>query len=145
MRNFVFSSVAAALIGGAMTLSGTAPVSALTLPGAAVAAPADTAVVEKVHSRRGDRDRRYDRRRHGQRYSHRRPGYNHRYGGYYYSSPWWIGPSISFGLRVPSYGTPSYGGGHVEWCYNRFRSYDAASDTYLGYDGYRHRCNSPYN
>lgn len=30
---------------------------------------------------------------------------------------------------------------HVDRCEARFRSYDARSDTYLGYDGMRHRCN----
>ena len=39
-----------------------------------------------------------------------------------------------------------YGGGnaHVQWCLNRYRSYDPRSDTYMGYDGYRHRCRAPY-
>lgn len=30
---------------------------------------------------------------------------------------------------------------HVDACYARYRSYDARTDTFLGYDGYRHRCN----
>lgn len=30
---------------------------------------------------------------------------------------------------------------HVDACYNRYRSYDERSDTYLGYDGRRHLCN----
>jgi hypothetical protein len=30
---------------------------------------------------------------------------------------------------------------HVARCYARYRSYDHVSDTYLGYDGYRHYCN----
>ena len=152
MRNFMVSSVAAGLIGGAMFFSGAAPVSALTLPAPAVAAAGDTGTVELVQNRkrerarRGGGERRYDRNRHGKRYSYRRSGYNHRYGNYYYSSPWWIGPSIGFALTVPGYGYGGYGGGnaHVEWCLNRFRSYDPGSDTYLGYDGNRHRCNSPY-
>lgn len=29
---------------------------------------------------------------------------------------------------------------HVDACYDRYRSYDARSDTFLGYDGLRHRC-----
>ncbi len=33
---------------------------------------------------------------------------------------------------------------HVRWCAERYRSYDPRTDTYMGYDGYRHRCNSPY-
>ena len=35
-------------------------------------------------------------------------------------------------------------GGHVEWCLNRYRSYNPRTNTFMGYDGYRHRCNSPY-
>jgi hypothetical protein len=30
--------------------------------------------------------------------------------------------------------------GHIARCEARFRSYDRRSDTYLGYDGERHRC-----
>lgn len=33
-----------------------------------------------------------------------------------------------------------YGGDAVAYCMQRFRSYDPASGTYLGYDGYRHPC-----
>lgn len=38
---------------------------------------------------------------------------------------------------------PAYGGGGgdaVAYCQSRFRSYDPASGTYLGYDGLRHSC-----
>lgn len=30
---------------------------------------------------------------------------------------------------------------HVDACYDRYRSYDERTDTYMGYDGRRHRCN----
>ncbi len=30
---------------------------------------------------------------------------------------------------------------HVDACFDRYRSYDARTDTYIGNDGYRHRCN----
>jgi hypothetical protein len=33
---------------------------------------------------------------------------------------------------------------HEAWCSERYRSYDPASDTFMGYDNKRHRCNSPY-
>jgi hypothetical protein len=33
---------------------------------------------------------------------------------------------------------------HVAWCKAHFRSYNQASDSYLGFDGNRHRCVSPY-
>ena len=34
-----------------------------------------------------------------------------------------------------------YADDHVALCSARYRSYDPASDTFLGYDGYRHYCN----
>lgn len=34
---------------------------------------------------------------------------------------------------------PAYGDRHA-YCYSRYRSYDARSGTYLGYDGRRHYC-----
>jgi hypothetical protein len=35
---------------------------------------------------------------------------------------------------------PAYGGGDVEYCMRRYRSYDPRSGTFLGYDGLRHPC-----
>jgi hypothetical protein len=44
----------------------------------------------------------------------------------------------------PGYGGGGYGGGggggSVAYCAQRFRSYDPASGTYMGYDGIRHSC-----
>lgn len=37
------------------------------------------------------------------------------------------------------------GSAHVNWCYNRYRSYDARTDTYISYGGRARYCNSPYN
>lgn len=31
--------------------------------------------------------------------------------------------------------------GHVARCYARYKSYDERTDTFLGYDGFRHPCN----
>ncbi|MEP6566340.1 MAG: BA14K family protein [Mesorhizobium sp.] len=33
-----------------------------------------------------------------------------------------------------------YGSRHVRRCFDRYSSYDPDSDTYVGYDGYRHYC-----
>ena len=42
---------------------------------------------------------------------------------------------------APTYGAaPAYGNDAVQYCMNRFRSYDPGSGTYLGNDGYRHAC-----
>jgi hypothetical protein len=40
----------------------------------------------------------------------------------------------------PYYGAYAYDGNAVAYCESRFKSYDPASGTYLGYDGYRHPC-----
>ncbi|KFC71078.1 BA14K-like protein [Devosia sp. LC5] len=41
-------------------------------------------------------------------------------------------------------GQPVYGGSsyqaHVNACYSRYRSYDEETDTFMGYDGIRRRC-----
>ena len=156
MSKFALSSVAAGLIGGVLLLSGHSPAAAATLPSPALAAPGDTAVVEEVQRRRGDRarrgdhGRRYDRHRHGPRHSWSRPGYRHRYGNYYYSSPWWHGPSVGFSFSLPGVAlgltAPGIGGSssHVQWCMNRYRTYDPHTDTYVPRIGERAYCNSPY-
>lgn len=37
------------------------------------------------------------------------------------------------------------GSAHVRWCYNRYRSYDAYSNTFQPYNGPRQQCWSPYS
>lgn len=37
------------------------------------------------------------------------------------------------------------GNAHVAWCAQRYRSYQPYSNTFTGYDGLQHYCNSPYN
>lgn len=39
---------------------------------------------------------------------------------------------------------PARGGRHVTWCLNRYRSYDPATNTFVGYDGRLHVCISPF-
>ena len=92
--------------------------------------------------RRADRRNwRYNRARHGDRFRSRRGSHRHYYDGWWYASPFWLGV-----VAAPSYayGT-SYSSAHVEWCYDNYRSYSAQTDSYLGYDGYYHRCDSPYS
>ncbi|MGO4570751.1 BA14K family protein [Microvirga sp. 2TAF3] len=90
-----------------------------------------------------------------------RPGYVARpyYGrGYYYGRPGYyrrdygsaaaagaiglatgaiIGGAIAQSQAAPVYTSPN---GAVAYCAQRFKSYDPASGTYLGYDGLRHAC-----
>jgi BA14K-like protein len=64
------------------------------------------------------------------------PGYRYGYGNYYndyaYSPGYRSGPSYTYEY--------SGGGDDVAYCTQRFRSYDPASGTYMGYDGQRHPC-----
>ena len=41
---------------------------------------------------------------------------------------------------APGYAAPYADGSQVDYCQQRFRSYDPASGTYLGFDGLRHPC-----
>jgi len=81
------------------------------------------------------------------------PGYSYDL-GYSYGGPVnSYGPGAAYAYaRGPSYSAapgpsysaapgPSYSvGGDESYCRQRFRSYDPASGTYLGYDGLRHSC-----
>jgi len=56
--------------------------------------------------------------------------------GYVVVAPHYCGPV--YGPRV--YGPPPVPANAIAWCARRYRSYDPYSQTYLGYDGFRHRC-----
>jgi hypothetical protein len=93
--------------------------------------------------RRGQRHHfSYKRNHHGKRFSRKQRGYNHFYNGFWYSAPFW---TYGYYDRAPAY---SYGASdwelHVEWCHNRYRSYNERRDAFKGYDGRWHRCISPY-
>jgi hypothetical protein len=65
------------------------------------------------------------------------------YGYDYDYSPGYYGYGYDPGYTAYSY-APGYEtvapGGDAAYCAQRFRSYDPASGTYLGYDGFRHPC-----
>jgi hypothetical protein len=64
------------------------------------------------------------------------PGYSYNYvPAYSYS----YGPGV-YNSYAYSPGTSYAAGDAVAYCKQRFRSYDPASGTYLGYDGQRHPC-----
>ncbi len=91
---------------------------------------------------------RYDRRHHGDRFRYKHGKYRHYRDGYWYAWPWWLGIGVGIGSFYGGYwGVPVYDtyDAHVEWCLRRYRSYNPATDAYLGYDGYYHRCISPYS
>ena len=101
----------------------------------------------------------WDQKRHGNRCKFRNDDCNHFYRGHYYQTPWWTLPVIiGGGLAAQdyygdngydnSYGDDAYydGGGssHVEWCLNRYRSYNPRTNTWVSYSGQVRQCTGPY-
>lgn len=39
----------------------------------------------------------------------------------------------------------SSGSAHTDWCFRKYNSYEARSNTYVTYSGRVRQCNSPYN
>ena len=96
-------------------------------------------MVSKVHRRRyrHTHRRRYDRRRHNR--SRRRSG----------AAAGIIGGIILGGIIAESRRnryrrTRNRDRSHINWCYNRYRSYRAYDNTYQPYNGRRRPCFSPY-
>jgi hypothetical protein len=67
----------------------------------------------------------------------------------YYAPP----PVVYYPAPAPAYYPPPpppayYDRGwteaHIEWCLDRYRSYNPATNTFTGYDGYQHVCRGPY-
>lgn len=53
---------------------------------------------------------------------------------YYYGEPYYYPPAVSGPSYYPAPGSDA------SYCASRYRSYDPATGTYLGYDGVRHPC-----
>ena len=91
---------------------------------------------------------RYDRPRHGMRCGSWSNRCRYRHGGYYYENPWWLLPAFGVGVAIGSagagYGYDGYGSRHVEWCLDRYRSYNPRYNTWVSYSGRVRQCISPY-
>lgn len=124
---------AALLLAGFVHMTNTNTAAAMAVPANSASALAGLSdgetMIEKV------KHRRYRRRHYGPRFRGQRRGHRHYYRGWYYTYPWWLHVAPA----------PSYGDSHVDWCLRRFRSYNPRTNQYLGYDGYYHRCVSPYS
>ena len=79
---------------------------------------------------------------------------DYRYGYRRGNDGWWY-PLAAFGTGLiiggavasqPSYAQPSYsyGNAHVQWCYNRYKTYREYDNTYAPSVGVRAQCVSPY-
>ena len=94
----------------------------------------------------------WDRNRDGDRCSRRNDRCRNFYRGQYYETPWWTLPLIIGGsMAANNYDDDNYddndggyGNRHVEWCLDRYKSYNPRRNTWVSYSGNVNQCNSPY-
>jgi hypothetical protein len=149
MRTPVILAAAAAIGISGATL-GNEPASAQALVTPAIQT-GETANIENVQYRG---QRYYHPRRHASRYHyprHHRFHHRHRDRGASVAGIAGLAAGAILGqaLTAPRAHTQTfaYAGvpqAHVQWCQQRYRSYDITTDSFLSYDGNRYRCNSPY-
>lgn len=108
------------------------------------------------NNRHWNDQRRWDRRAEDRRFHNGYRGYRERRAGYRYHDGWWF-PPAAFALGAiiggaiandpPPRQRPRVRGvnaAHVDWCYDRWRSYRASDNTYQPFNGPRRQCVSPY-
>ena len=89
-------------------------------------------------------DRRWNRKRDGNRCRTRNGNCRHFYNGYYYASPWWL---ISVPLIIGgslALGDGDWSDDHYSWCQDRYRSYNRRHNTWVSRGGRVYQCRSPY-
>lgn len=97
----------------------------------------------------------WDRDRHGRRCSHRNDRCRHYHRGYYYETPWWTLPLIIGGGIAADRAYDDYddyddsyyasADDHVQWCLDRYRSYNPRTNTWVSYSGRMRQCISPFS
>lgn len=78
-------------------------------------------------------------------YREYRHGYR-RHGDYWFPLAAFATGALITGAIINSENNRVYRGGdsHVQWCYDRYRSYRASDNTFQPYNGPRQQCVSPY-
>ncbi|RVA11411.1 BA14K family protein, partial [Mesorhizobium sp. M7A.F.Ca.CA.002.05.1.1] len=95
------------------------------------------------------RDRNFSRNRGAYWNGHRgyreyRPGYR-RHGDYWFPLAAFATGALITGAIINNENNRVYGGNaHVQWCYDRYRSYRASDNTFQPNYGPRKECRSPY-
>ena len=141
------SGILATAISAAFALSSMGPVAAapVFVPNPQLAQA--TAVV-KVRHRKWHRNGFY--RNNGRAYYNGHRGYRYKRHGYRYHNGFWF-PGGAFiagaiiGGALNSGNVNRGGSAHVQWCYDRYRSYRAYDNTFQPYNGPRRQCYSPYS
>ena len=81
---------------------------------------------------------------------HRRPGYRRHSDGLWYPlAAFGLGAIIGGAMASQPPPQPVFRGrvlsnAHVQWCYDKYRSYRASDNTFQPYNGPRRQCLSPY-
>jgi hypothetical protein len=76
-------------------------------------------------------------------YDHYSPGYR-RHGDLWFPLAAFAAGAIISGA-IANDSPPAYSGNsHVQYCYNRYKSYRASDNTFQPYNGPRQQCRSPY-
>lgn len=76
-------------------------------------------------------------------YRQARPGYR-QHNGWWFPPAAFIAGAIIGGAMNQAPAARSGGSAHVQWCYDRWRSYRASDNSYQPYNGPRRQCVSPY-
>jgi hypothetical protein len=119
-----------ALIAG--TILGLGTISAFSVSASAATINSANPAMSGIHGDEGIvtkvQERRYDRRRHGDRRRERSDRYRYRYGGYWYATPWWqvgIGvPGVVVGIPTPW--TPAW----FSYCERKYGRFDRRTGRY---------------
>lgn len=152
LKIFKLLSVSTVLGFGALTFaaggaSAMTPISSATSGPAAVEGNANIQMAQ-MNSNRNDRRMRtsWSRNRDGNRCTRRNGNCRYFRNGYYYENAWWTLPLIIGGtIGALNYSDDGgYGSRHVEWCSDRYRSYNPRNNTWVAYSGNVNQCNSPY-
>ena len=143
MKSLMTGGLMATALGAALAVATPAPAPAqLARAQTAVDVAGSNELLTTVQHRRHWRG--------GPRY-HRHYGWGYR-DGWRYRDRGWYGPGLGFGLAAGAllggalaaaprtYYRPGVTADEIAYCSRRFKSYDPASGTYLGYDGIRHPC-----
>lgn len=154
MLNFRTTSVATAIV---VFFTSFTPSQAFQVPVPMTKPAVATENVVPVQYREWDRRRHWDGRHmrrppphrdgfyNGHRgYRDRRPGYRY-HNGYWFPAAAFLAGALATGAIVDANrNRASAGNSHVEWCYNRYRSYRASDNTFQPNSGPRRQCVSPY-
>ena len=165
MNNYM-KTILAAGFSAIVAVGSVVPAQAMPIvPAAPVAPQADNGIVNVQYWRERGYNRGYGDRWYGGHRGYRdyRPGYR-RHNGYWFPlAAFGAGAIIGGALSqprevyrpVPEYRprpvyreyrpVGSMSQAHVNWCYGRYRSYDARTNTFQPYNGPRQACYSPYS